>query len=714
MVSAFCDITGRHLSIEDMQSQSAAEIKLSGFEGFLLSETDISKRVAASKYSEILRIMSLSFGFKLESSQVRKAKSGLRTAESISHYALCAKDQDKRKYYEGWFLNTKGKTRVFIDLSRFYIQFGRNHAEILVTQINTKLSKYSHFSGTGYTACIRAIIKQLCREFKTPLQLKMLHQPPKVNDFAEKCFSHGLLRTIALDNDIETYYQTWKKTATIFEKVFCNSYFAAEPAYAIFAPHFSTSIYESRKKYDNTFTPIPLQIKDDEALAKLRQTLVENKNDIIKACRQSTYHELRRYYSAKKLAKNGKPLTSISDQKIRPYYNMADLCATWNSAPYESQDIIFSSKYGSETLLKSIYTLRADTLLPLIYHLAILNPQITPSWLIDLKLYNKKGQMTGFTQSGKTYKAKSRKKRANKEQIITLDKQSVRIFKRIIMLTKDARSYLRDQGSDDWRCLLFTSDKGMTYPTRMNAIPSIRQLTEQHQFRNELLKLEKLRKSKNRPIETKSLTIKRMRADQLVIRYLDTLSREEFAKAAGHSKHSSKLIYTYIPLQIRHFLLDRWLRQFQNAILYDIMKDSPHLLQSVDFNSQQELDAFLKNIRPDYDFHMDGNPATIESVSSDIRKSDKIYIALNRSKLLILLSIYELVKEAITLSKIIPEVILQWYRVACLVVTAKSLANEGKMSGICSQGAIYLLRSTEHSLELSNRLRGLIYGSQSA
>lgn len=64
--------------------------------------------------------------------------------------------------------------------------------------------------------------------------------------------------------------------------------------------------------------------------------------------------------------------------------------------------------------------------------------------------------------------------------------------------------------------------------------------------------------------------------------------------ALGHSSYNPKLLSHYLPEPILSFFQDRWVRIFQNAIIYEAMKDSDHLFDAVDF-SADEIDKFLRN-----------------------------------------------------------------------------------------------------------------------
>ncbi|MGF6091580.1 hypothetical protein [Pseudomonas sp. 18173] len=701
----------RRLEVDSVTSQEKAESLLEGFEGFLLQEATYPRKVASGIYCAILKMLSLCFGFPLTPNKLQGTNSTRRINNSITTYESTLKDEDKRIYYQGWFIPCQSGELTFINLSKFYLQYGKTLTNYYLARITKKLSRYSHHSVKSYTECLKFINNSLYLSYSTNKELQDLKAPLKVNNFTEKSFTYGLLKAIASENDLKSYYKTWARIVGIFEKVLAGSIFVAEPAYQIIAPNFNTSVYSKTVEYDKTLTPIPLTLKDDDALDALKSALEQNRDYIIKVCRKTCAQELARYRRSINAAKRGKVISHDDNPANIDCVSAADLCATWHKSPYFNKQLLDDLNIPSEVIQSSVYTLRSQTLLPFLYLLNIEHPQITPSWFSAFELYNKKGKMTGFTQAGKGYKARSRKARANKIQIISLSHKSTKLFKTIVKLTSEARLYLKKSGGDDWRYLLMGCGTGLAAPTRMKIIPSLKYLNETHIFKRNLLTgVEAAPANEHTPMLVHRLTLRTARADQLVIKYLASLSESAVSKEAGHSQNSGRLITIYIPPAVRHFIMDRWIRQFQNAIIYEVMKNSPYLLKCMDFNNEQELDWFLQNIRPDYDFEIN---ATREKNSNtdEANASDRIYISLNKEKLIVLLSLYEMVTDAIATSKKVTNTAMKWYRIACLVRIAGELANEGALGGTCSMAAAYLLKTTQPSFEIAERLNRVVYGN---
>ncbi len=87
-----------------------------------------------------------------------------------------------------------------------------------------------------------------------------------------------------------------------------------------------------------------------------------------------------------------------------------------------------------------------------------------------------------------------------------------------------------------------------------------------------------------------------MRASCGVRVYLETNSVHEMSKVLGHEHYDPKLINHYLPKPLWDYFTNRWVRLFQNAIVYEAMKDSPYLFDAMDIN-EDELRQFLANHR---------------------------------------------------------------------------------------------------------------------
>ncbi len=708
LVSAFFDIRNITLTVEDIRSENSISSKLAGFEGFLLKHTKLSRRMAASNYSEVLRMFSLTFCFPLTPSRTRQSASKDRTNHSIRFYSSCEKDLSRLKRYEGWFIKSNTGTKFFVDLNEFNELYGQEATNYILKRASKKLGIYSHHSVSNHKQIFESIIRQICHQHPSTALLKKLRDPNLVNDFMEKCFTQDYLYAVSQKNCLKTFYHSWAVKVGIFNKIFAGSYFVAEPAHQILIPTYKNAIHQSSDEYNSTFTPIPLTLTTDEALDALKNQLLLNREALLKACRKTCAEELRLLNRYKASASKGRVFNCFEGLKFNEDYYSADIAATWAANPYFSFSTLRTTGLPSEEIQKHIYMLKPAILNPFIYLITALHAQITPSWLLHFELHNKFGAKTGLTQANILNVARSIKARAKRTLSVQLNSESSELFDSLVDLTQEARDYLKHTNNTDWRSLLLSSRKGLSYPHKLTILTPITKNSKSDKFKNNILTEFKNTYHSDSETLLRRLTLRSIRADTLVLVFLNTLSEDEVSKAAGHKERSENLMKAYIPAAIRYFVMERWVRQYQNAIIYEVMKPSKHLLECMDFNTMEEVEWFLQNSRSDYDFEISGQSMRrIDHKTAT--HADRIYISLNKEKILILLSVYDLVSHAISKKIPVNESAMKWYRVACLIKVAANLASEGVIGSNCSQSAAYLFKNTPVSHAITERIQEAVY-----
>ena len=76
--------------------------------------------------------------------------------------------------------------------------------------------------------------------------------------------------------------------------------------------------------------------------------------------------------------------------------------------------------------------------------------------------------------------------------------------------------------------------------------------------------------------------------------YLQTRSLQSVAEELGHKQMDAKLLTSYLPEPLMDFFNARWIRNFQNAILFEAMKDSKYKLDAVNMTTK-DIEEFLTN-----------------------------------------------------------------------------------------------------------------------
>lgn len=235
----------------------------------------------------------------------------------------------------------------------------------------------------------------------------------------------------------------------------------------------------------------------------------------------------------------------------------------------------------------------------LIPYLAILvaeHPAITTSFLENFQLYNAAGVRIGLAKTDGGYYLvgdKPRRGSMDAEQHIHLSEKALAAVEGLLELTEPVRTYMRNSGDEDWRYLLLSSGKGFGKPYR------ILKLAPQMCFKERIRDIGAgIHKHCKVPLPeaislAKRFSLGRLRTSAATLIYLETQSVRKMAESLGHKHYDPDLLSRYLPPAIQEFFQERWIRIFQNGILAEALKDSAYLLESTDFKSEDELNAFL-------------------------------------------------------------------------------------------------------------------------
>jgi hypothetical protein len=160
--------------------------------------------------------------------------------------------------------------------------------------------------------------------------------------------------------------------------------------------------------------------------------------------------------------------------------------------------------------------------------------------------------------------------------------------------------------------------------------------------------------------------------------YLETRSLRAVAEALGHKTVNVALLESYLPKPLMDYFNERWIRQFQNAIVYEALKDSRYLFDALDFK-ESELDEFLINHGlgelPD-NLSKAVNSAANEENQAQIESIDEVVYTLSTPLLQILIAIQSVVDTA-TDSHVFKPIIEKWHEAATFILTSLNL--EGRV-----------------------------------
>ena len=153
--------------------------------------------------------------------------------------------------------------------------------------------------------------------------------------------------------------------------------------------------------------------------------------------------------------------------------------------------------------------------------------------------------------------------------------------------------------------------------------------------------------------------------------------------ALGHSKLDVKLLSSYLPKPLWDYFTDRWIRIFQNILIYESLKDTNYLLSAMDIN-ESNLEDFIKN------HHFKEIPIHIENGkygSNVILNNQNVGVfSISTPLLQVFIAIVSFI-ENFSENKSIPDFIQRWYQCAILVISQIRLCIESDGTEV---GTIYL------------------------
>ncbi len=306
------------------------------------------------------------------------------------------------------------------------------------------------------------------------------------------------------------------------------------------------------------------------------------------------------------------------------------------------------------------------------------HPLITPSWLAKWDLFDVNGNMVGYKQVGNQHIAvsyKSRKGSTNAQQEVVLNEFSKSIVEFLIQHTRVSREYLKQKGNVNWRKMILTSTTAnVIRPSNLAAT-----LYSANDFYDWLQDKSLFDKSSDITLkdvqaisDIHSLrSIRRHRGFQI---YLETRSMDAVAEALGHEKKDANLLTSYLPKPLMDFFNARWIRQFQNAILLEAMKDSVYRLDAVNL-STEDIEEFLNNHGisniPEHFDHGFAQKTATDNETSESLAFDQLTYTISTSLLQLLMAI-RLIVESSDDEESFLDIVAHWYQSAVFVLDTLS------------------------------------------
>ncbi|MBV5595309.1 hypothetical protein KUT98_23060 [Pseudomonas aeruginosa] len=354
---------------------------------------------------------------------------------------------------------------------------------------------------------------------------------------------------------------------------------------------------------------VPLSLTDSEAIYSILDQLTSISENICSWAKHEVNSLYGRYKRRVESASNGET-RRVGEGEIgvvgkwlrdpqNPNYQ-ANAAATIERHDYE-----YVRKYCTQLLPLPLpataYALGLPITGALYPHCIILiknSPQITPSFLQNLEIFEKSGKRVGLivgTEASYLVGYKYRRGASNAQQKIKIPQESVEIVNQIIEITDYARRHLRKTNNENWRYLLLTCQKGFS------SIRRITKLSDETTTETGIKRIsEGLAKHSNLSITAakdlaRKMNLSTLRSSFAVLIYLKTKSLAELAKALGHKTKDTALLEHYLPRPILDFFQERWIRIFQAGIILEAMSESDLIVKASDFSDLIEVEQFLLN-----------------------------------------------------------------------------------------------------------------------
>lgn len=566
-----------------------------------------------------------------------------------------------KPYLNGWKCrNAKGKN-VSIELYELY----KSHGAEFTIGIYNVCQSYLATRASCYIYAIRPLINLLTNEYKDST-VPELNDP----DFTERLFS-DMRKKYFLENHDEnspTRFRTlckhWRGPISFFleNKLFPSGLIAKPrrglptntPPKHLAETHMGKN--EDGKNVSSKLTfDVPLEVTDDEAIELIFGQVSKDIATITSWAKYSIARDYKKFDSA---LKHGQICSiAAAADVVKKIDNMAEL------SPQQIQYVaykfrksgyqIFSEPPAGIQHFRVPLTVAAEilglpnreTLTAYAAYLIVVHPEVTPSFLSTLELYDAHGRYSGYIEVDnvvylKGYKRRKGKKKA--EQIVFLTPETNDAVKKLIEMTRPLREFLRKNGDDNWRLLFLSRGRLFSYPSPVK-------FEMGKQYRSTLAKelVESTNISSNYA-ETlaKRITLTAIRATSVIKFYIEDRDLAGVSKRLGHDEFSIKLLKRYVPNALIRFFAVRWIRIVQHLIIFEAVSDTDYLSPATGMTVDQAK-RFIENHVVNFKKHFNTEYKKVDSIQANDNETEIIIsVDINSLRLLLDLSNLDLNRKS--------------------------------------------------------------------
>jgi hypothetical protein len=686
-------------------SESMLNIHLSALIGFIYTEADLSlanKAQIINCYRKSFSDFATRYNMVLQVIKISGMKISDDAQVCIELYLSKNYKSALGEYYSGWTCKDKEGKNHNVHLATFYDAYG----EEFTSTIHTALANYIRTTKKETAKTVLKLLIQMLNEFVVHCSsLEALIDSLKAENspaFMEKIFDSMLFKSLLDESSPQDFFLKWASRVGFFVKCFIDTNVFEEPIKPFLIPRFKTPTSDSHtisiggdlseKENSRWLVGIPLEIKDEEAVNIILNRL-NNDLEHVKIISESLLKKI--------MQRHERNLNYIKTGLVKPV-----LINTYSNKNFpigldQIENTVatfyhhgFGVKGGgtasflktidqTSDLIRELGLPTKNTLNVFISLLVLVHPKITPSWLNNWKLYDKNQKKTGFKQVGEQWLAvsfKNRKGAQNAQQEIVLNEASKYIVESLIEHTRFARKELQKAGGSDWRYVLLVANIQKPYRLGNTADAVQRQgdyhdalVVDSYDINRQVILTRNDAKELASLVSPRSLR----KAKGLQI-YLETHSLKAVAEALGHKMVDINLLESYLPKPLMDYFNKRWIRQFQNVIIFEALKESSYLFDALDFD-EEKLEGFLDN-------HGVGNlPENLllagccvgsEDNQARLDNLDELVFTLSKPLLQVLIAIQNIVENAAENEFFLP-IIDKWYQSAVFILSHFTLNQEG-------------------------------------
>ncbi|NQZ83933.1 MAG: hypothetical protein HRT52_23310 [Colwellia sp.] len=700
-------------ALDILNSHELLSKQLRGFVGFIYSQYECKPAYAVIQ--PVIRTLKALIKHEIDTPQLSESKVNESVGQCIDEFKNLQVSPERLAYLDGWQLKSK-ESKVFnCALGEFHEAFGDDLTADIYRHVYEYGTTQKHTSLRAPVHALIVLLNSFTAHCNSADDLRAQLKPNKLSAFLEKVMWCSFSSHLAKGNKKEIFFLVWAGVINVFRICFIDSGLIDEPIRPILTPSFKKDSQPIAKvatggkltsdEEQLWLASIPLHIKDEAAIQIIENRLRASEEHV-RASYNAVFERIKEKHERNlKLAKTGrvKPIRGVGGAVKKNEYvpvgrdHLENIIATFYEhgigAAVSSQDVFLGGTHtnhdnlSASALVDELNLPTTATLGALCTLLVLEHSQLTPYALQNWELFDKKGQMTGYKQVGGSNVIvvyKNRKGASKAQQDIVLNEYSQSIVKTLIGHTELARQYLKANPSTDeyqesaWRYMLIKADlkkASWCYDFASNIssasmISAYRQWVYNHSgSMNEDDKL----------LLSKSVGLRSGRKLRAIRTYIKTHSLREVAEALGHKTVNVDLLNRYLPSALMDFFNARWIRQFQNALIYIAMQESDCLFEAVDIKPE-DLDEFLQN-HGIHDipklFGKFKNDATLFLVEGEEprEKFDEVTLTITKNVMRVLIAIKSIVDRSkeVQDGQTFRDIVSTWYEAATLILTEDAL-----------------------------------------